>query len=56
MKDWMCWVLVIVGVAVILGFSWWLTAMFNTMTIYYITIVLNGIIFGYLLYQGKTKA
>lgn len=56
MKDWMCWTLVIIGTVLILAFAWWLTTMFTSMTIYYITIVLNGIVFGYLLYQGKFKS
>lgn len=56
MKDWMCWVLVIVGVAAIIALSWWLTTVFDTMVIYYITVVLNCIVFAYLLYQKKSKS
>ena len=55
MKEWMCWVLLIVGVCILGWFAWWLTTIFDTMTIYYITVVLNGIVFGYNFYQ-KIKA
>lgn len=51
----MCWVLLIIGVSVIIFVGWWLTTIFDTMTIYYITVVLNSIVFGYLYFQ-KNKA
>ena len=55
MKEWMCWVLLVISVLAICVFGWWLTKKLDTMTIYYITVVINGIIFGYLYYQ-KNKA
>ena len=53
MKDWICWVILIVCVAAIIYFSWYLTTIFSTMTIFYITVVLNSVMFGYLYYQDK---
>lgn len=55
MKEWMCWVLLVAGVIMILWFGWWLTTIFSTMVIYYITVVVNVIVWGYLYYQDKTK-
>lgn len=56
MKEWMCWVLLIIGVCILAWFAWWLTTVFDNMTIYYITVVLNGIVFGYNYYQeNKAK-
>lgn len=51
MKEWMCWILLIAGVISLGVFAYWLTTVFSVMTIYYITVVLNGIVFGYLYYQ-----
>lgn len=53
MKEWMCWVLLIIGVLAICAFGWWLSTILDTMTIYYITVILNSIVFGYLYYQEK---
>ena len=55
MKEWMCWILLVIGVGLLGWFAWWLTTIFDTMTIYYITVVLNSIVFGYLYFQ-KNKA
>lgn len=56
MKEWMCWVILILGIGLLGCIAWWLTTIFDTMTIYYITVVLNGIVFGYLYYQeNKAK-
>ncbi|MCH5224863.1 MAG: hypothetical protein J1D77_02645 [Muribaculaceae bacterium] len=55
MKEWMCWVLLIIGIAAICLLGWWMVTIFDSMTIYYITVVLNGIVYGYLHYQ-KNKA
>lgn len=56
MKEWMCWVLLVMGVSAIVFIGWWLITIFDTMTIYYITVALNSIVFGYLYYQkNKVK-
>lgn len=51
MKDWMCWTLLVIGVIFICWFGWWLTTVLSLWTCIYITIVLNGIVWCYLLYQ-----
>lgn len=51
MKDWMCWTLLVIGVILILWFSWWLTTVLSVWASISVTIVLNGIVWGYLLYQ-----
>lgn len=59
MKDWMCWVLLVIGVGLILWFGWWLTTVLPVWTSISITIVLNGILWAYLLYQdfeSKSKS
>ena len=53
MKEWMCWVLLIIGVAALFCLAWWMTTIFDTMTIYYITVALNSAVFGYLYYQKR---
>lgn len=47
MKDWMCWVLLVIGVLAIGALAWWLTQKLSVMTCIYITIVLNGIVMCY---------
>ena len=51
MKEWMCWILLIVGVISLGVFAYWLTTVCSVMTIYYITVILNCIVYGYLKYQ-----
>ena len=51
MKEWICWVLLVIGVLSIIFLGWWLTTIFDTMTIYYITVALNSIVSGYLYFQ-----
>lgn len=53
MKEWMCWVLLVVSVGLICWFGWWLTTIFDTLTIYYITVGLNGLVFWGLKYQAN---
>lgn len=47
MKEWMCWVLLVIGVALIVWFGWWLTSILSIMTSIYITIIINGIVMCY---------
>ena len=47
MKEWMCWVLLVIGVALIVWFAWWLSMSLPVMTCIYITIILNGIVMCY---------
>ena len=54
MKNWMCWTLLILGIAAILLLAWWLNTTFSVMTCYYITVALNGIVFCYLLMQKQS--
>lgn len=56
MKEWMVWVIVILGVAAIVLFAWWLTNTFSTTTCYYISVAVNGIVFCYLLLQKNKKS
>ena len=53
MKEWMVWIIVILGVAAIALFAWWLTNELPAMTCYYISVAINGIVFCYLLLQKK---
>ena len=51
MKEWMCWILLILGVGVIIFVGWWLTTVISIMTSIYINIVLNFIVSCYLAYE-----
>ena len=55
MKDWMCWVLLVIGVVLISLFGWWLTTVLSIWTSIYITIILNGIVMCYNLMATKKK-
>lgn len=55
MKDWMCWVLLVVGIALILWFGWWLTTVLSLWTSIYVTIVLNGIVMCYNMIEFRPK-
>lgn len=57
MKEWMCWVLLILGVAAITCFALWLSSVLPLMTCIYITIIINGIVMCYNMmeYGGKKK-
>ena len=56
MSEWMCWVLLILGVAAICFLGWWLTTVLSVWTCIYITIILNGIVMCYNMIQsGKRK-
>ena len=47
MKEWMCWILLVIGVAIICWVGWWLTTVLSLWTSIAITIVLNGIVMCY---------
>lgn len=55
MKEWMAWILLIMGVSIIIIFAWWLTMKLETLTSIYITIVLNFIVSVYLSFQKYNK-
>ena len=55
MKEWMCWVLLVIGVAMIAGFGWWLSMSLSVMTCVYITIILNGIVMFYNMIEFGNK-
>ena len=57
MKEWMCWILLILGVGAIIYFGWWLTTVISIWTSIYITIILNGIVMCHnmIAYGGKKK-
>lgn len=56
MKEWMVWIIVILWVAAIVLFTWWLTNKLSPMTCFYISVAINGIVFCYLLMQKKNKS
>ena len=57
MKEWMCWVLLAIGVVLIGWLGWWLTTSLSALTCIYITIILNGIVMCYNMMEsgGKKK-
>lgn len=56
MKEWMCWVLLILGVGVLGWFSFWLVEIIdNTLIVYYITVGLNCIVMCYNMVQDQKR-
>lgn len=55
MKTWMVWVLLIIGVASIALFAYWLTSTLPTLTCSYICTTLNLIVSIYLIVAFKNK-
>lgn len=55
MKEWMCWVLLILGVGAIIFLGWWLTSVLSFWWSYYIVIILNFIVSCYIAIALRKK-
>lgn len=51
MKEWQCWCLFIIAVIIIATFAIWLSMTLSVMTCYYITVICNGLVLFYVLYE-----
>ena len=55
MSEWMCWLLLILGVIAICFVGWWITTVITLWTSIYITIILNGIVMCYNMIQSRQR-